>query len=131
VLSRDTLSQLKIPANSLDKFYHEVQEKFMLVIFSPTKSCMKIEIFPVDSNVIIKLQLVLTEFTQKVFQSISSILRELNLQKLYTTGVCLRGSKCIYEAYIEQEKLTITKEELLQRFRQIENVQEVILSSID
>jgi len=103
----------------------------MLVIFSPNKNCMKIEVFPVDSNVILKLQLILTEFTQKVFQSISTILRELNLQKLYTTGVCLRGKDCIYEAYIEQEKLTISQEELKQRFSQIENVQEVILLSID
>ena len=124
VVSRKTLGNLTIPPNSLDVFYKSVSDPFMLVIFNPQKSSLKMEVFPVSSKEVLKLQLTLTAFSQEIFQQISGILRNLNLEKIYTSGVCLKEGLCIYEAYIEENQLPTDRNSVVKMFGEIQNLKE-------
>ena len=57
--------------------------------------------------------------------------QDINLPKnLFTSGVCLESNLCLYEAYIEKNKLFISIDKLKQKFSEIDNVINVIIEDL-
>ncbi len=122
LVSRRGLANLSIPNKVVD----EIQgSKNFLVIFAPRPNIIKINIFPSDSEEIVKILIKLQEFSPTTVKTIASIIRELNLPNLYTSGMCIKENECIYEAYIEKDKLKADITVIRNEFEKIENVKSV------
>ncbi len=122
LVSRRGLGNLRIPNKVVD----EIQgSKNFLVIFAPRPNIIKINIFPSDSEEIVKILIKLQEFSPTTVKKIASIIRELNLPNLYTSGMCIKENECIYEAYIEKDKLKVDIGLIQREFEKIENVKSV------
>jgi hypothetical protein len=122
LVSRRSLGNLRIP----DKVVDEIQgSKNFLVIFAPRPNIIKINIFPSDSEEIVKILIKLQEFSPTTVKTIASIIHNLNLPNLYTSGMCIKENECIYEAYIEKDKLKVDMDLIRDKFEQIENVKSV------
>ncbi len=122
LVSRRGLGNLRIP----DKVIDEIQgSKNFLVIFAPRPNIIKINIFPSDSEEIVKILIKLQEFSPTTVKTIASIIRDLNLPNLYTSGMCVKENECIYEAYIEKDKLKVDVVLIREKFEKIENVKSV------
>ncbi len=122
LVSRRGLANLSIPNKVID----EIQgSKNFLVIFAPRPNIIKINIFPSDSEEIVKILIKLQEFSPTTVKTIASIIRELNLPNLYTSGMCIKENECIYEAYIEKDKLKADIIVIRNEFEKIENVKSV------
>jgi len=122
LVSRKGLRNLRIPDNivkELEGF------KNFLVVFAPRPNIIKINIFPSDSNEIVKVLIRLQEFSSTTVKMIASIIRNLNLPNLYTSGMCIKENECIYEAYIEKDKLKVDISIIRNEFEKIENVKSV------
>ncbi len=122
LVSRRGLGNLKIPNKVVD----EIQgSKNFLVIFAPRPNIIKINIFPSDSAEIVKILIKLQEFSPTTVKTIATIIRDLNLPNLYTSGMCIKENECIYEAYIERDKLKVDIALIRHEFEKIENVKSV------
>lgn len=122
LVSRRGLANLSIPNKVID----EIQgSKNFLVIFAPRPNIIKINIFPSDSSEIVKILIKLQEFSPTTVKTIASIIRDLNLPNLYTSGMCIKENECIYEAYIEKDKLNVEIDKIQREFEKIENVKSV------
>ncbi len=122
LVSRRGLGNLRIP----DKVVDEIQgSKNFLVIFAPRPNIIKINIFPSDSEEIVKILIKLQEFSPTTVKNIATIIRDLNLPNLYTSGMCIKENECIYEAYIEKDKLKVDIALIRTEFEKIENVKSV------
>jgi len=122
LVSRKGLKTLRIP----DKVVGEIQSsKNFLVIFAPRPNIIKVNIFPSDSAEIVKILIKLQEFPATTIKAIASIIKELNLPNLYTSGMCIKENECIYEAYIERDKLKVDINSIRKEFEKIETVKSV------
>jgi hypothetical protein len=105
VISRDHLGKLTLPQKMLDDFYAATPAPNNLVIFTPQKNNIKIEVWPVETNEVLKISLVMKQFSPAVFRAISRIIQDLAIPMLYTSGVCIQDDMCVYEGYIERAKI--------------------------
>ncbi len=122
LVSRRGLGNLRIP----DKVVDEIQgSKNFLVIFAPRPNIIKINIFPSNSEEIVKILIKLQEFSPTTVKTIATIIRDLNLPNLYTSGMCIKENECIYEAYIEKDRLNVDIALIRKEFEKIENVKSV------
>ncbi|OLS14865.1 MAG: hypothetical protein RBG13Loki_1497 [Promethearchaeota archaeon CR_4] len=127
LVSRKGLTNLRIP----DKVVGEMQSsKNFLVIFAPRPNIIKVNIFPSDSEEIVKILIKLQEFSATTVKKIASIISDLNLPNLYTSGMCIKENECIYEAYIERDKLKVDLTSIPKEFEMIENVKSVEVFSL-
>ncbi|MHA2133083.1 MAG: hypothetical protein ACW99J_04395, partial [Candidatus Thorarchaeota archaeon] len=49
---------------------------------------------------------------------------------LFSTGVCLRGTRCFYECYFAPSQLTVTSSELVESLNVLEGVKQVIVEEV-
>jgi len=127
LVSRENLLNLHIPT----KIVEQLQDaKNFLVIFAPRPNIIKINIFPSTSDEIVKILIKLTEFSPEAVRTIASIIRTLNLPHLYTQGMCLKENDCVYEAYIEKDKLEVDIESIRSEFEKAANVKSVEVFSL-
>ena len=54
----------------------------------------------------------------------------LNLPHLYTSGMCIKESECVYEAYIEKDKLNVEVDAIRNEFEKVANVRSVEIYSL-
>ncbi|HMF34842.1 MAG TPA: hypothetical protein VKK79_25700 [Candidatus Lokiarchaeia archaeon] len=127
LVSRVDLANLHIPQKILDELQ---AAKNFLVIFAPRPNIIKINVFPSDSDEIVKILIKLTEFSPETVKTIASIIRMLNLPNLYTSGMCIRENECVYEAYIEKDKLEVDVDSIQNEFEKVANVKSVEVYSL-
>ena len=102
-----------------------------LLIFISREDVVKINCFPLHTNVIKKVLIKLTEFTPDIVNGISRVFKDLELQKkeiIHITGVCYEMEDCYYEAFIsgkvfEREGITEAINERLTSLANILNVE--------
>ena len=134
VIEKNALETIKLPKEMVNSFIEGIKTNYnnVLVVFTPRNNILKIDVFPVENEDIIKVQLELTQFSGNTVKQIGKIIRELNIPKnLFTSGVCVKTNLCLYEAYIEEQKLPVSIDEIKERFSQVENVINVNITKIN
>jgi sorbitol-specific phosphotransferase system component IIA len=132
VPNEDFKNSLIFPSEIKAEIY---DRPYYLLIFIAREDVIKISCFPSKTDNIKKVLIHLTEFSPELVKGISTILKELNLNKhiLHTTGLCYEMENCYYETYLvgdNLEKNNISLESISQRFRKITKVITVKIEDI-
>ncbi|TFG14464.1 hypothetical protein EU537_03325 [Candidatus Thorarchaeota archaeon] len=90
-----------------------------------------IKIFPLESDKVSYLSLEIGKLTNDFLTKLSQIFKKSGLvDLLFSTGVCLRGTRCFYECYFDPEQLGVTEDELNSSLSELAGVKKVIMESV-
>jgi hypothetical protein len=138
IVEKNNLGNIMLPKKILDSLINETETTsaspptHVLVIFSPKPRALKIDIFPLESKDVIKIQLKLTDFSIRTIEQLREITKELHLPDyLYMSGVCVEKQFCLHESYIEKEKLTVSIDSIRERFMSIDSVTDVQIYQVE
>ncbi len=116
--------QLKIPIPVNSKLK---SEKYLLIIHSFTKTYLKISIYPIKQQKILKLKLTVNALSKDYGKQILRFLRSFEI--IHSTGIVNKNGKYFIECYINmdlQELKRIKFEELSTSGRDIKNLIETV-----
>ncbi len=137
VVGKNTLGNITLPKKMFDSFFKESWTasdslSHVLVVFSPKPRALKIDIFPLEGKEVVKIQLKCEDFSIKTIEEIREITRELKLpDDLFVSGVCVKQKFCLYESYIEKNKLLVPMEEVKKRFQSAESITDVQIYNVE
>ncbi len=79
-----------------------IETPYYLLIYISREDVVKISCFPTKTNNIKKILISLKEFSPDLVKGISTVIKDLNLNKkiLHTTGLCFSMENCYYETYL-------------------------------
>jgi hypothetical protein len=108
---------------------------YYLLIFISREDVVKISCFPTKTDNIKKILISLKEFSPDLVKGISTVLKELNLNKeiLHTTGLCYEMENCYYETYLIGENINEAEasiDAIKEKFMSIAKVMEVIIDTV-
>jgi len=90
-----------------------------------------IKIFPLDTDEVSFLSLEIGKLTNDFLTKLSQIFKKSGLvDLLFSTGVCLRGTKCFYECYFSPKQLSLGMEELRTSLKGLEGVKNVVIERV-
>jgi len=127
VVEKNTLGNISLPKKMFNSFFKESWTasdslSHVLIVFSPKPRALKIDIFPLEGNEVIKIYLKLTDFSINTIEQIREITKELKLpDDLFMSGVCIEQKYCVYESYIEKNKLKVPIDLIKERFASVES----------
>jgi hypothetical protein len=91
-----------------------------------------IKIFPLESDDVLFLSLEIGKLTNDFLTKLSQIFKRAGLvDLLFSTGVCLRGTRCFYECYFNPNQLSTEVSELEHDLKELEGVQRVTISNVE
>ena len=91
-----------------------------------------IKIFPLENDKVLFLSLEIGKLTNDFLTKLSQIFKRAGLvDLLFSTGVCLRGTRCFYECYFNPNQLSTEMKELERELSALEGVQRVMISEVD
>ncbi len=103
-------------------------EKALMVLVYKDR---QVRIFPLDSESVYYLSIVIGKLTNDFLTELSRTFKEYGLvDLLYSTGVCLRGTRCFYECYFSPHQLTQQVEDLEKSLSNLEGVVQVIIEPV-
>ncbi len=89
------------------------------------------KIFPLDTDEVSFLSLEIGKLTNDFLTKLSQIFKKAGLvDLLFSTGVCLRGSRCFYECYFSPGQLIIDAGELKNSLSELGGVKNVIIEKV-
>jgi hypothetical protein len=90
-----------------------------------------IKIFPLESNEVSFLSLEIGKLTNDFLTKLSQIFKQSGLvDLLFSTGVCLRGTRCFYECYFNPSQLSTDQSELEEALKVLDGVQRVVINQV-
>ncbi len=90
-----------------------------------------IKIFPLESNEVLFLSLEIGKLTNDFLTKLSQIFKKSGLvDLLFSTGVCLRGTRCFYECYFNPTQLSSDLTELEGSLKELDGVQRVVIDKV-
>ena len=90
------------------------------------------KIFPLDTDEVSFLSLEIGKLTNDFLTKLSQIFKKAGLvDLLFSTGVCLRGSRCFYECYFSPSQLVIDLNELKNSLNDLSGVKNVVIEKVD
>ena len=90
-----------------------------------------IKIFPVEEQSVNYLSIEIGKLTNDFLTNLSQIFKRCGLvDLLFSTGVCLRGTRCFYECYFNPNQLSVSVDELVQSLKILEGVKQVIMEEV-
>lgn len=90
-----------------------------------------IKIFPLESDQVAFLSLEIGKLTNDFLTRLSQIFKKSGLvDLLFSTGVCLRGTRCFYETYFDPTQLTIGVDDLRNSLSALEGVKNIIVHEV-
>lgn len=91
-----------------------------------------IKIFPLEDDQVSYLSLEIGRLTNDFLTRLSQIFKKAGLvDLLFSTGVCLRGTRCYYECYYNAQQLTMAESELKGSLEELDGVKQVIISKVE
>ena len=133
ILSKEELNKNPIfPSEILDEI---IDTPYYLLIFISREDVVKISCFPTKTNNIKKILISLKEFSPDLVKGISTVLKDLNLNKdiLHTTGLCYEMEHCFYETYLVGDRVgegAATIESIKEKFMGVAKILEVAIEDI-
>ncbi|MFW9931290.1 MAG: hypothetical protein ACFFDR_01435, partial [Candidatus Thorarchaeota archaeon] len=90
-----------------------------------------IKIFPLDNDDVVYLSLEISKLTNDFLTKLSQIFKKCGLvDLLFSTGVCLRGTRCFYECYFNPSQLNTPVDELSSSLSSLDGVKKVIVEKV-
>jgi len=90
-----------------------------------------IKIFPLESDEVLFLSLEIGKLSNDFLTKLSQIFKRAGLvDLLFSTGVCLRGTRCFYECYFNPSQLSSDIKELENQLSVLDGVQRVIVEKV-
>ncbi len=90
-----------------------------------------IKIFPLDSSEVTFLSLEIGKLTNDFLTKLSQIFKKSGLvDLLFSTGVCLRGTRCFYECYFSAKQLNTNLDELKNALAVLDGVKNVRVEEV-
>lgn len=90
-----------------------------------------IKIFPLETDEVSFLSLEIGKLTNDFLTKLSQIFKKSGLvDLLFSTGVCLRGTKCFYECYFSPKQLSAGLEELRASLKGLDGVKNVVIEKV-
>lgn len=91
-----------------------------------------IKIFPLDSEEVLFLSLEIGKLSNDFLTKLSQIFKRAGLvDLLFSTGVCLRGTRCFYECYFNPAQLSSELAELESSLKALDGVQRVLIEKVE
>ena len=91
-----------------------------------------IKIFPLDSDEVLFLSLEIGKLSNDFLTKLSQIFKRAGLvDLLFSTGVCLRGTRCFYECYFNPSQLSSEMGELESSLKVLDGVQRVLIQKVE
>ncbi|RDE14088.1 MAG: hypothetical protein C4K48_07155 [Candidatus Thorarchaeota archaeon] len=91
-----------------------------------------IKIFPLDSDEVLFLSLEIGKLSNDFLTKLSQIFKRAGLvDLLFSTGVCLRGTRCFYECYFNPSQLSSDTNELESSLKVLDGVQRVLIQKVE
>ncbi|MBY9005757.1 MAG: hypothetical protein KGD63_03280 [Candidatus Lokiarchaeota archaeon] len=109
ILERENLSKI-ILNDFISDNNDSIKSKYLLVIKSRTSDCLKLTIYPLNNNRIIKITLREEKISNENVNILINILKNLNV--LHTSGLTSKGSNLFYECYLNYDLLEIEDQSL-------------------
>ncbi len=76
-----------------------INSKYILVIKSKTPECLRLTIYPIANDRITKIIIKEEDISKAQIDALVDILKDFNI--LHTSGLTSRGSKLIFECYLD------------------------------
>ncbi|MHA1575777.1 MAG: hypothetical protein ACTSU3_00310 [Candidatus Thorarchaeota archaeon] len=90
-----------------------------------------IKIFPLGTRDVNYLSLNIGRLTNDFLTQLSQIFKKVGLvDLLFSTGVCLRGTKCFYECYFDPNQLNSDVDDLKNQLTALDGVEDVHISRV-
>ncbi len=90
-----------------------------------------IKIFPLDSSEVTFLSLEIGKLTNDFLTKLSQIFKKSGLvDLLFSTGVCLRGTRCFYECYFSAKQLNTSLDDLKSALTVLDGVKKVRVEDV-
>ena len=90
-----------------------------------------IKIFPLSTREVNYLSLNIGRLTNDFLTQLSQIFKKVGLvDLLFSTGVCLRGTKCFYECYFDPNQLNENVDNLKNQLSVLDGVEDVHISQV-
>lgn len=90
-----------------------------------------IKIFPLSTREVNYLSLNIGRLTNDFLTQLSQIFKKVGLvDLLFSTGVCLRGTKCFYECYFDPNQLSTDVDSLKNQLSILDGVEDVHVSQV-
>ena len=90
-----------------------------------------IKIFPLSTREVNYLSLNIGRLTNDFLTQLSQIFKKVGLvDLLFSTGVCLRGTKCFYECYFDPNQLSTDVDSLKNQLSVLDGVEDVHVSQV-
>jgi hypothetical protein len=91
-----------------------------------------IKIFPLDSDEVLFLSLEIGKLSNDFLTKLSQIFKRAGLvDLLFSTGVCLRGTRCFYECYFNPAQLSSDLADLETQLNVLDGVQRVLVEKVN
>jgi len=133
IVSKEELNKNPIiPGEILEEI---VDTPYYLLIYISREDVVKISCFPTKTNNIKKILISLKEFSPDLVKGISTVLKDLNLNKdiLHTTGLCYAMENCFYETYLFGNNIgsgDATIDSIKEKFMAVPKILEVAIEDI-
>ncbi|NWF95166.1 MAG: hypothetical protein HXY34_03405 [Candidatus Thorarchaeota archaeon] len=90
-----------------------------------------IKIFPMAAKDPKFLSIEISKLSNDFLTRLSQVFKSAGLvDLLYSTGVCLRGTRCFYECYFAPEQLVVSPKELKDSLESLEGVKAVLIETV-
>ncbi|MFX1303325.1 MAG: hypothetical protein ACFFBV_08465 [Promethearchaeota archaeon] len=93
---------------------------FLLIIQSTIENSIKISVYPIKNDKIIKITFTGFNFSNEIFDKISKVLQ--NFQVIHTSGVLLITKQLFYECYLNLSLAEIKGKDLKESLEKIKNI---------
>ncbi|MGY5880275.1 MAG: hypothetical protein RTV31_08490 [Candidatus Thorarchaeota archaeon] len=91
-----------------------------------------IKIFPLDSDEVLFLSLEIGKLSNDFLTKLSQIFKRAGLvDLLFSTGVCLRGTRCFYECYFNPTQLSSDLGDLETQLNVLDGVQRILVEKVN
>lgn len=91
----------------------------------------QVKIYPIQTEDVFFLSIEIGKLTNDFLTKLSQVFRTAGLVDLmFSTGVCLRGTRCFYECYFAPEQLTIEIDELKNSLQSLDGVKAVVVKPV-
>ncbi len=96
---------------SLSNILDSKNEPYLLVVKSATIECIRLTIYPIEKEKIVKISLTGTDSTDNFLEITSKILQNYNV--LHSSGVFKRGDHIHYECFLNLNKSDVKYKDLI------------------
>ncbi|MFO7837459.1 MAG: hypothetical protein R6V83_12525 [Candidatus Thorarchaeota archaeon] len=90
-----------------------------------------VKIFPIDTDEVTYLSLEIGKLTNDFLTELSHVFKKAGLvDLLFSTGVCLRGTRCFYECYFSPTQLSEEMDAFRATLEQLDGVKNVVMEKV-